>query len=303
MKNVCTRCLGAGLALLLVVPAFAQEVKDPNPAVGVPGEAPDATGGPDGFGYTYADQASGCAYNFIDISATGTFVVDGDDTSGTVSLSAPFDFYGTPFTALQMAANGYISTDTTDTGPDLSNDCPIPAAPSTGGGARMYPLHDDLDLESGIGEGVAQYFPVCPRPSDRCAANEDCTIIQWDDVAQFPGGAAAPTWDMQVILYHQTNDFVYQIGPGNPETGSGSTTGIQDFPPPTTALSYACNTAGSVPNDTAICFAHPNPLPAECLPYVPPVIQEIPTLGGIGLAALALVLGTMAFFVLRRRSA
>lgn len=306
MKIDISRWIGVGLAFALVAPGIAQEVKDPAPAVGVPGDSPDATGGPDAFGYTYADQASGCAYNFIDISTTGTFIFNGDDAAGTVGLSAPFDFYGTAFNALQMAANGYVTTDLADTGPDLSNDCPIPAVPSTPGGtagARMYPLHDDLDLEAGIGNAYAEYFAQCPRPSDRCTLTaEDCTILQWDNVAHFPGGAAAPTWDFQVILYHQTNDFVYQIGPGNPEVGSGSTTGIQDFSPPTTGLSYACNVAASVPDNTAVCFAHPNPLPPACV-FEPTSWVDVPTLGGAGLAALVLLLGAAAFFVLRRRTA
>lgn len=262
-----------GVLLLLAstaTPAVleAQEIKDPNPPQGSGGPLPDDTGGPDAFGYTYADDAEPTCTGggFVDISATGMQVVVGDDvSSGPVALGGDtFNFYGTDFTSLVMASNGYISTDPTDTGPDLSNDCPLPAPPSTGGGARMYPLHDDLDLEAGFGEGYFQYFATCPRPNDRCQAGEACSIFQWDDVAHFPGGAAAPTWDIQVILYHDTNDFVYIIGAGNPELGSGSTTGIQDFPPPTTALVYACNTAASVPDDTSICWFHPNPVPGTC---------------------------------------
>ena len=43
------------------------------------GSAPEATGGPDAFGYTWSDQAEpDCAYNFVDISATGTDLGDGD---------------------------------------------------------------------------------------------------------------------------------------------------------------------------------------------------------------------------------
>jgi len=252
----------------------------------VPSSGRAATGGPDAFGYTWADQAEAtCSYNFVDISATGLQIVNGDDTaSGGVALSAPFDFYGTVYNQLNMASNGYITTDPADTGPDLSNDCPLPVTPSTGGGARMYPLHDDLELVAGTGRGLIQYFAVCPRPSDR-NPGEACTVFMWDDVTHYGGGGP---WDMEAIVYHQSNDFVFQIGPGNPELGSGSTTGIQDPPPPTTGLTYACNTAGSIPDNTAVCFFHPGFSPAA-----------IPTLSEWGMIIMGLLLGIAAITILR----
>lgn len=288
-------------ASLIAQPA---EVKDPTPPAGdTVGSPAEATGGPDAFGYTYADSAEpNCTYQFVDIAATGTFLFDGDDTSsGPVALTEPIDIYGTSFSDIVMTSNGYMSTDATDTGPDLSNDCPLPAAPSTGGGARLYPLHDDLDLETGIGSGLAEYFAECPRVNDRCPI-ESCTVFQWDDVAHFPGGVDEPTWDMEVILYHKTNDIVYQIGAGNMETGSGSTTGLQDFPPPTTGLTYACDTAGSVLDDSGVCILHPNPVPDDCFPEIPSPV-EVPTANNLGLLALFLGLAAAAIFVLRRRLA
>ena len=270
MRSSFRRALGCLAALALIAASgglSAQEQKDPNPPQAKAALSLRTVGGPDGFGYTFADGAelTCTAGGFIDISATGAPVVAGDDvSSGPVALGAAFDFYGTSFTSLVMASNGYISTDPTDAGPDLSNDCPIPAPPSTGGGARMYPLHDDLDLEPGIGQGFYQFFATCPRPNDRCPAGEACSVFQWNDVAHFPGGGVAPIWDLQAVLYHDTNDFVYIIGPGNPELGSGSTTGIQNFPPPTTGLLYACNQAGSIPDDTTICWFHPDPVPGGC---------------------------------------
>lgn len=88
--------------------------------------------GPDAFGYTCDDAVP---FAFAEISGRGAFIGDGDDTSsGPVALggSVPFDLEGTADTSLVMAANGYISTDPTDTGGDLSNGCPISAPPSTG---------------------------------------------------------------------------------------------------------------------------------------------------------------------------
>lgn len=292
------------MAFMLAAALVAQpgEVKDPNPPIGdVGGSSSQATGGPDTFGYTFADNGeANCAFQFVDIGASGTFLFDGDDTSsGPVALTDPFDFYGTSLTSIVMASNGYMSTDPTDTGPDLSNDCPLPVTPSTGGGARMYPLHDDLLLETGVGGGVVEYFATCPRPNDRCPI-ESCTVFQWDDVQHF--GGAGESWDTEVILYHLTNDIVFQTGAGNPETGSGSTTGIQDSPPPTTGLTYACNTVDSIPDNSGVCFIHPNPAPPECNPVIPSPV-EVPTANNFGLLALFLGLAIAAFFVLRRRFA
>ena len=70
--------------------AMAQEVKAPNDLPTVRGVAPAPTGGPDTFGYVYADSTTEqCAFDFIDISATGTSVVSGDDSAAAVNPPMP----------------------------------------------------------------------------------------------------------------------------------------------------------------------------------------------------------------------
>lgn len=270
----------------------SQEIKDANPPSGAEiGTDSRATGGPDAFGYTFADQAEAdVSFDWIDITGTGTFVGSGDDSAGSVTLGASFNFYGTDYTAMTMATNGYLSTDPTDTGPDLSNDCPLPVSPSTGGGARIYPLHDDLITNNMYYE----YFAVCPRQNGRCGLPEDCSIFFWDDVTHFGGGGP---WQMEVILYHQTNDIVAQVGAGNPELGSGSTTGIQNDGA-TDGLTYACNTAASLPDSAAVQFYHPNDITSIC--QAAPV--RVPSLGSIGIAVFVVMLGIVAFVVIRRRA-
>jgi len=285
--------LTALLMLVLPLVGFSVEPpKDPNPAQGSPDGLPNnATGGPDAFGYTFADTAEAeCGYQFVDITATGTSITSGDDSSsGPVALGAPFDFYGVSLTDLVMTTNGTLSTDPTDGGGDLSNDCPLPATPSTSGGARLYPLHDDLITT----DGLMEYFTACPRPNANCSVPEDCTIFQWNGVTHFGGGGP---WNQQAILYHQSGDMVFQVEPGNPEAGSGSTTGIQNEAA-TDGLTYACDTAGSVPDNTGVCFFHPTP--AEACAGLP--IVAIPTANNFGLLALLIGLSIAAFFLLRRR--
>lgn len=245
---------------LLTVAAFAQnddrggdgtntntEVKDPNPATGGSGVPPRATGGPDAFGNTWDDSVP---YQEIDITGTGTMVMSGDDvSSGAIALGGmgTFNFYGQSVSSLNMASNGYITTDGTDTGPDLSNDCPLPSTPSTGGGARMYPYHDDL-----ISDGYYQYFSSCPRASD-LGGDLGCHVFMWDNVTHFGGGGP---WQMWAVLYEHTWESVFMIGSGEPEEGAGATMGIQNEAA-TDGLTYACDTGGAIPNGTAVAFYNP----------------------------------------------
>ena len=110
--------LGIFLTLFIIAHPGAQEIKDPYP----PSQieilmAPMATGGPDTMGYTYADQNAGIPFQWVEISGTGTPVTFGDDVSSSpISLDQPFRFYGTIYTNVVMASNGYLSTDRTDTG-------------------------------------------------------------------------------------------------------------------------------------------------------------------------------------------
>ncbi len=250
-----TLTMALSASLLLCSSAFAQEVKDPNPPAVESGNAVTTVFGPDAFGYIGYDEAEPeCTLQFVDISATGASVLVGDDTGTPVNLPGPaFNFYGTLVTDLAATSNGYLATDVTDTGPDLSNDCPLPFAPSTGGGARIYPLHDDLNLVAGTGQLFFEYFAACPRPSGWGGA-EGCYIFQWDGVQHFGGTDA---WTFQAILYDTSFGIVFQHGAGNPEAGSGSTTGIQNDGA-TIGLTYACDTPASVPDNSAQCIYHPD---------------------------------------------
>ena len=281
----------AGVAMLAMVPAFAQESKqEAAPSAGFD----FVRGVGDTFGYSINDSSGPlCNYDFIDISGTGAAVASGDDTaSAPLNLAVPFNLYGTDYTQLVMATNGYLSTDPGDTGPDLSNDCPLPAVPSTpappGGGARIYPMHDDLVTSNGYFE----YFASCPRPSDQFPSlNLGCNVFQWSGVTHFGG---ADTWEFQVILYDGSFEIVFQHGAGNTEAGSGSTTGIQNDGA-TDGLTYACDSAASVADNTAQCFVHPAPIVSAA----PPV--SVPTSNRWGILMMLAAFALLAFGQLRAR--
>lgn len=257
------------VAVVFLIGGFGVQAEDKGLDLGPvgPGTAPEATGGPDAFGYTWADQLDGCTFQWVDISGTGTNLGTGDDSAFPVTLGiGGVDFYGTVYTDLQVATNGYISTDPTDTGPDTSNDCPLPAAPSTGGGARLYAVHDDLDVDPLCTDCAVfhEYFAICPRPNDLGSVTATgCDVIQWQ-AQHYPGAAGTASEFFQVIVY-ETRDLVMQVE-GATEGGGASTTGIQNDGA-TIGLTYACDTTSSIDTGTAVCFAHPNPVPVELMSF------------------------------------
>jgi hypothetical protein len=273
----------------------AQEGKDAT-VPDLRGVAPPATGGPDAFGYVYADSTTDqCTFQFIDISATGASVLSGDDAGVPVNLPGPsLDFYGETVTDIGFTSNGFLSTDSADGGGDLSNDCPLPVSPSTGTGGRYYVVHDDLITA----DGLFEYFPVCPRPSG-AVADEGCYVFQWNGAEHFGGGGELFTF--QAVLYDTSYAIVYQFGAGNPEQGSGSTTGIQNLAA-TDGLTYACDAATPITaGDGAACFYHPD-FPFGLGPDIPEPAAPVPAMSNLSLIVLGIALFGLALVMLRRRA-
>ncbi|MEC5127088.1 autotransporter outer membrane beta-barrel domain-containing protein [Verrucomicrobiales bacterium BCK34] len=200
------------------------------------------------FGYT----GTPVAYpTFHDISGTGSLIASGDDTGGVAALGgAGFTFFGVTYNSLFAATNGYLSTNLTDGGPDLSNDSFLPTVPSTGGGGRIYPLHDDL-----ISDVYHQYFTTSPYTNPNGSAVSG-NFFQWDNTTHFGGGGP---FDFQAVLFDDGN-ILFVYGPGNPELGSGSTTGIQN-PAADDGYLFASNTNGSIPENFALFIKDPNSEP------------------------------------------
>jgi len=297
-----------GLIALLFTSAqsLAQDKIDPDPpsmdSVGI-----DLTGGPDAFGYVFTDstEPDGPDFSFIDISATGTPVpaILGDDLgSGPLPIGFNFNFYGTIFTQFFAASNGYISFDNSDL-TDFSNDCPIPN-PNTANNS-IYPLWDDLCLNGQVPDFLCgaltlpsgaffETFNSCPNPS---GGDGPCTIFMWQNAAFLNDQTSQ--FDFEVILYDNGN-ILTQYGPGNPQEGLASTTGIENLGG-TDALLYACNAGDTITDGLAICFIHPDSPKQDCMPMQNVVTTPIPTMSEWGLIAMAGILGIVGFMVIRRR--
>ncbi len=224
--------------------SHAEAVETPTLVEPFAGATPRASGGPDVFGYEFVDsaEAGGPVFTAADISTTGALVATGDDVTGPVVLGAPFRFYGTVYTTLHPTTNGMIST-ASDSAPDFSNDCTLPATPSTGTGARIYPLHDDY-----FSDVYYQYFATSPVANPN-GLSMGASVFQWD-AEHWGTEDGIRDFTFWAVLF-DNDDMVYQVGAGNTETGSGSTTGIQNTSA-TDALTVACNTSDSVPDNYAV---------------------------------------------------
>ncbi len=218
-----------------------------------------ALGGPDTFGYAFADSTQAeCSFSFVDIAGAGTALsfTDPDDGGAAVSLSAAFELYGSSYANAVVSTNGYLAfasgLDAED-GTDFSNDT-VPAIPDTATAtiARVLALHDDLEAGA-AGTAWFDTFPACPRPPDT-GGSETCTVIQWSDWSIRGGGVLG---DIQILLYHDSREVVAQhnaIG----STGGSATVGIQGSSGDS-GLAYAVNAAGSIPaGGHAVCFFHPS---------------------------------------------
>ena len=137
-KSLIVITLLAVLALLLSGPATAQEPEPPvppyppqepgkpfgpfrtpeghwfmpegaRPPLEAAGISPQATGGPDDFGYTWNDSVP---LNWIDATGGTDTGMSGSGSGrkvGPISLPFPFKYYENTYTSLYIAASGYLA--------------------------------------------------------------------------------------------------------------------------------------------------------------------------------------------------
>ncbi len=229
-----------------------------------------ASGGPDSFGYVYADsnEPLGPQYQWVDISATGTAVSLGDDESGgPFSIGFPFNYYGVDQTDFYINSNGFISFGSGSN--SYSNQCPLPntVAPNN----LIALMWDDLDPGDTSDQVYYQSFPSCPYGGGACL------VVQYENYHHYPGnGDIAGTF--QAILFDY-GSILIQFEDAGAEEGSGSTTGIENGDG-TDGLSAVCDTASSLADNMAVCFAYPGE-PQNCLPADVPWLSESPITGTV----------------------
>jgi subtilisin family serine protease len=186
---------------------------DPAPK-GEPGESrepqTESSGGPDPFGYRWADSAEpgGPAFQWVDVAQPANILeLTGDERfTAPVPLGFSFPFYGRRFTHLRVCTNGYLQFGTDD--PLYSNTgLPSPFAPRE----MIAPFWDDLHFGSGVKRAYAHY---------------DGTrfVVGWIEVPRYNDLESVMTFEC--ILYPSGEiRFQYLHMTGN---ATSATVGIQD---------------------------------------------------------------------------
>ncbi len=159
------------------------------------------SGGPDNYNYYWKDsnEPDGPAYEWIEISTTGTALVMTDETviSG-IQLGFNYNFYGNSFNTINIFANGYLSF-TFPTSYYIHYSLPNISAPFNLLAAYW------TDLNPALG-GTVYYFADTVNKR---------FIVQYNNIRNF---GTAYTNTFEIIIY-ETGEIVYQYkeinGPKN----------------------------------------------------------------------------------------
>jgi subtilisin family serine protease len=159
------------------------------------GAAALASGGPDAYGYRYADSddpVQGTPFDWVDITAIGTPIpFTGDDQNqGPFPLTFPFPYYGNTFTTFRACTNGWVSFTATQT--SFTNT----TLPNAGSGTPpnlLAPFWEDLTFSA---TGDVYYWGDASR-----------FVISYVNVPRLTSGGP---YTFQIILYPSgTIDFQY----------------------------------------------------------------------------------------------
>ncbi len=193
-------------------PVFGESTPEPEAFKDAPEPTPGpevarGSGGPDDYGYTWTDsnEPGGPAFDWIDISTTGTSVSLGDDDDATVALPFAFPFYGVDQNNLRIVSNGWIgfggsSVAYSNTGiPDASEPNHMLAA-----------YWDDLNPSDG---GSIRYRDM----------GDGRFVVSWLGVPHYSTGGA---YTFQAILY-ASGQIVYQYQTITHGTPNSATVGIE----------------------------------------------------------------------------
>ncbi|MBN2002566.1 MAG: carboxypeptidase regulatory-like domain-containing protein [Anaerolineae bacterium] len=229
---------------------------------------PLATGGPDPFGYTFADSAESAGPRFSWIDATdGMASGVTDDGEASITLPFSFNFYGVDSTDIRVGNNGGVLFGVTSGDLYAGND----ALASTSTNNIIAVFWDDIDDET----GNVYYKTVGTAPNRKF-------VIEWYNRPHY-NNVGNGTFEM--ILFEGTNSILFQYADldyGNTlyDYGASATVGIRQSG--SNYLQYSYNTS-SLSDGLAICFAYPGQAP-NCGGGVP-WVDEDPTSGTVAMGA------------------
>ncbi len=199
----------------------------------------NASGGPGTFGYIWTDNNSGGpAYDFIDISETGTLASVGADGNETITLPFTFNFFGEDQESITIAANGFLTFApiTASFGAFLNQQIPSTGNPNN----LIAGLWDDLEPQDG--EGVFYQ------------AFEDYFIVQYEEVPGFGSNPVKTPVTFQIILF-KDGSIKMQYKNVNSEISTSATVGLEG-PNGENGLQVIFNTE-FLTNELAITYTPP----------------------------------------------
>lgn len=174
---------------------------------------------------------------FRDISSLPLLTSGDQEETGIIPLGFLFPFYGKTYAGFNFTTDGVISS-TAGGGEafDWSNDASLPSTLITGGGARIYPHHDDTvarvygayfsAASSGFGtEAFIAQWKACYW---LCDAGQDKDIVIEYNVALLRDGT--------IIMAHKF---------ASSDNGGGATVGIQNETA-SDGVAYSANSTGSI---------------------------------------------------------
>ncbi|MFN8586436.1 MAG: S8 family serine peptidase [Candidatus Eisenbacteria bacterium] len=203
------------------------------------GVTPLSAGGPDAFGYRWSDsnEPGGPAFQWVEISATGTAIaLSGDDVNaGPLPIGFDFPFYGTTFSTFRICSNGWLSFSSSLT--QYSNTT-LPNAGSTVPENLLAVFWDDLNFSAGA-QAFYQY-------------DGTRLIVEYKNVPRFLDSTHPNTFE--VILYPDGR-VVYQYLAMTASLLNSATVGIQNAAK-NDGLQVVYN-AAYVANNLAVRFTPP----------------------------------------------
>ena len=163
-----------------------------------------------GAGYTI-DQTG--TFAPVDISATGTEVILGDDAGTAVPIGFNFNFFGTDYSTAYIASNGYISF--TNAGLNVWNNTALGngAAPNN----HISGMWDDLTPDAG---STISYQTIGTAPNR-------VFIVDYDNIRHYTSGGTGVQNTFQIKMF-ETTGVVEIHGTNITSDGGTRTQGIEN---------------------------------------------------------------------------
>lgn len=177
------------------------------------------SGGPDYFGYTFKDSnmAGGPAYDWVDITSTGTMILpeSDDEYVDGIPVGFFFNFYGTDYSQVSITNNGLTLA---SGGTWEYSNQPIS---SSGPHNFIAPFWDDIVTWGSAG---AVYYQTMGEAPNRKF------VVEWYDNQHYSSSPSGITFE--AILYEGTNDIKFQykdvdFGEAGYNNGESATVGIE----------------------------------------------------------------------------